>query len=175
MIPQIKRILYATDLSPNSVYALRYAMDSALKHDADLIILHVFEKVDPASNTWLDPYLYEERHQKIYNEHITETKALIKKRLNTIRENELKELKNNPEFEDMAISIEICEGFPAEEILSKAEELNCDAIIIGTHSKGFIANTFLGSTAKRVLRRTRKPVFIIPLPKGETDISIQNA
>ena len=81
MIPNIQKILYATDLSPNSVYALRYAMYSAIKHDADIIILHVFEKVDPASNAWLDPYLYEERHQKIYNEHIIETKALIKKRL----------------------------------------------------------------------------------------------
>ena len=171
MIPQIKTILYATDLSPNSVYALRYAMTSAIKHDADIIILHVFEKVDPASNAWLDPYLYEERHQKIYNEHITETKALIKKRLKTIRENELK---NNPEFEDRTITIEICEGFPAEEILSKAEELNCDAIIMGTHSKGIIANTFLGSTAKRVLRRTRKPVLIIPLPKEETDITLHD-
>ena len=174
MIPKIQKILYATDLSPNSVYALRYAMNTAIKHDADIIILHVFEKVDPAGNAWLDPYLYEERQKRIYNEHITETKDLIKKRLKTIRENELKELKNNPELEDMTISIEICEGFPAEEILSKAEELNCDAIIMGTHSKGIIANTFLGSTAKRVLRRTRKPVFIIPLPKGETDITLEN-
>jgi len=113
-----------------------------------------------------------ERRQKIYNEHIIETKALIEKRLKIIRENELK---NNPEFKDITISIEICEGFPAEEILSSADELNCDAIIMGTHSKGIIANTFLGSTAKRVLRRTRKPVFIIPLPKGETDIALQNA
>jgi nucleotide-binding universal stress UspA family protein len=161
MIPKIQKILYATDLSPNAVYALRYAMTSAIKHHADIIILHVFEKVDPARNAWLDPYLYGERRQKIYNEHIIETKALIEKRLKIIRENELK---NNPEFKDITISIEICEGFPAEEILSSADELNCDAIIMGTHSKGFIANTFLGSTAKRVLRRTRKPVFIIPLP-----------
>jgi nucleotide-binding universal stress UspA family protein len=175
MIPKIQKILYATDLSPNSVYALRYAISSAINHHADIIILHVFEKVDPASHAWLDPYLYEERHQKIYNEHITETKELIQKRLKAIRENELKELKKSPEFEDMTISIEICEGFPAEEILSKAQELNCDVIIMGTHSKGVIANTFLGSTAKRVLRRTRKPVFIIPLPKGETDITLQKA
>jgi nucleotide-binding universal stress UspA family protein len=168
MIPNIQKILYATDLSPNSVYALRYAMTSAIKHDADIIILHVFEKVDPASNAWLDPYLYEERHQGIYTEHITETKALINKRLKEIRENEIK---SSPGSEDMIISIEICEGFPAEEILSKAEELNCDEIIMGTHSKGIIANTFLGSTAKRVLRRTRKPVFIIPLPKEEVNIT----
>ena len=171
MIPKIQKFLYATDLSPNSVYALRYAMYSAIKHNANLIILHVFEKMDPASNAWLDLYLYEERHQKIYNEHITETKALIEKRLKAIRENELK---NNPAFEDRTISIEICEGLLAEEILSKAEELNSDAIIMGTHGKGIIANTFLGSTAKRVLRRTRKPVFIIPLPKGETDITLLN-
>jgi len=35
---------------------------------------------------------------------------------------------------------------------------------MGTHEKGNIKITFLGSTAKQVLRRTRKPVFIIPLP-----------
>jgi nucleotide-binding universal stress UspA family protein len=115
-------------------------------------------------------FLYEERQQRLHNERITKTKDLIQKRLMAIRENELKEIKNDPEFEDMAISIETCEGFPAEEILSKADELNCDANIMGTHGKGIIANTFLGSTAKRVLRRTRKPVFIIPLPKGEHDV-----
>ena len=171
MIPKIQKILYATDLSPNAVYALRYAINSAIKHDADIIILHVFEKVDPASHVMLDLYFYEKRHQEILDKHIAETKALIQKRLKSIRD---KELRNNPETEDMIISIEICEGFPAEEILRSAEELNCDAIIMGTHSKGIIANTFLGSTAKRVLRRTRKPVFIIPLPKEKTDIALQN-
>ena len=167
MIPKIQKILYATDLSPNSVYALRYAMNSAIQHDADIIILHVLEKVDPASNVMLDLYLYGERHQEILQQHVGETKALIKKRLRTLRD---KELEGRPEFEDKVISIEVCEGFPAEKILSKAQELNCDEIIMGTHSKGFIANTFLGSTAKRVLRRTRKPVLIIPLPKAETEI-----
>jgi nucleotide-binding universal stress UspA family protein len=171
MIPNIQKFLYATDLSPNSAYALRYAIDSAMKHNADIVILHVFEKTDPASKVMLDLYFYEKRSQEIFDKNTTETKAIILKRLKDLRENELKELKDKPEFSDMKISIEISEGFPAEEILSKAEELNCDVIIMGTHSKGFLANTFLGSTAKRVLRRTRKPVFIIPLPKGETDIT----
>lgn len=167
MIPKIQKFLYATDLSPNSIYALRYAMNEAMKHIADIVILHVFEKVDPGSHAMLD--LYEKRHQEILAKHIEESKALIKKHLQSIRD---KELKNNPEFEKIAISIEICDGFPAEKILSSAKELNCDVIIMGTHSKGIIANTFLGSTAKRVLRRTRKPVFIIPLPKEEIDIAL---
>jgi nucleotide-binding universal stress UspA family protein len=164
MIPEIKKILYATDLSSNSIYALRYAINSAIKHDADIIILHVFEKVDPASNVMLDLYLFKEQHQKILTEHVNETKELIRQRLRKIRD---EELKDHPEFADKVISIEVCEGFPAEKILSKAEELNCDVIIMGTHSKGIIANTFLGSTAKRVLRWTRKPVYIVPLPKEQ--------
>lgn len=168
MIPKIQKILYATDLSPNSVYALRYAMNAAIKHDAEVVILHVFEHVDPASRTYLNLYIDENQQKKIVDEHIAEAKNLIMNRLKTLRD---KELKDHPEFADKVISIEVCEGFPAEEILSKAKELNCDEIIMGTHSKGIIANTFLGSTAKRVLRRTRKPVFIIPLPKGETDIT----
>jgi len=47
MIPEIKKILYATDLSPNSAYALRYAINSAKKHDAGIIILHVVEERAP--------------------------------------------------------------------------------------------------------------------------------
>ena len=45
MIPKIKKILYTTDLSPNSDYAFRYAINSAKKHDANIIILHVLEEI----------------------------------------------------------------------------------------------------------------------------------
>jgi len=54
-------------------------------------------------------------------------------------------------------------GYPADEILRKLDDLNCDALIIGTHSKGFIAHTFLGSVAERVLRRIRKPAIVLPM------------
>jgi len=171
MIPQIKRILYATDLSDNSAYVFRYAINSAKKHDAGIVILHVLEQLSTTDNAITHSYLTKEEVNKISEKKSAYVKDRIKKRLKIFCE---KELKNDPECADRVESIELCEGFPAEEILSKADELNCDAIIMGTHSKGIIANTFLGSTAKRVLRRTRKPVFIIPLPKGETDITLQN-
>jgi len=74
---------------------------------------------------------------------------------------------------DTINSIEVCEGYPAETILNMVDDLNCDMIIMGTHGKGILGNAFLGSTAKRVLRRTRKPIFIIPLPKGKLDITSQ--
>ena len=82
-----------------------------------------------------------------------------------------KELKNDPDCAKRVESLEVLEGYPAEVILGKADELNCDMIVMGTHGKGILSQTFLGSVTKRVLRRTRKPVFIIPLPKGEIDIT----
>lgn len=84
-----------------------------------------------------------------------------------------KELKGDPECAKRITSIEVCNGYPEEEILKKAEKLNCDMIIMGAHEKGF-AHTFLGNVAKRVLGRSRKPVFIIPLPK-KTDLIFNDA
>ena len=62
-------------------------------------------------------------------------------------------------------------GPPVEEILKAVDDEDCDAIVLGTHGKGFLRQTFLGSVAGSVLERTRKPVFIIPLPseKRNTD------
>ena len=63
-------------------------------------------------------------------------------------------------------------GDPAEEILKKAEGNDCDIVIMGTHGKGVITHAFLGSVSEKVLHRISKPVFVIPLPKGETDITL---
>jgi len=171
MIPEIKRILYATDLSDNSAYAFRYAINSALRHDAAIIILHVFELITTTNRFALDLYLDEELRKKIFNERVSDSLDRIRKRLKIFCD---KEFGGDTKLTDRVESIEVCEGFPAEEILKKADEFNCDAIVMGTHGKGLIRHAFLGSTAKRVLRRTRKPVFIIPLPKGETDITFHD-
>jgi len=171
MIPQIKRILFATDLSPNSPIVMQYALNSAIKNDAEIIILYVFEHEDATARAMLDLYLDKNQRQKIFAGHTTEARELIEQRLKKLRD---RELKNTPELDDNSISITLGEGFPAEEILRKADELNCDLIIMGTHGKGILRHTFLGSTSKRVLRRTRKPVCIVPTPKEITDSSFKD-
>ena len=163
MIPEIKTILYTTDLSPNSAYAFGYAINSAKKHDAGIIILHVVEE--------MAPFFEEERLKMVSEKKITEAMDRIRKRLKIFCDRELKE---DPECADRVVSIEICQGYPPEEILRKADELNCDVIVMGTHGKGVIRHSFLGSAAQKVLRRVRKPVFIIPLPEEETDITFRD-
>jgi nucleotide-binding universal stress UspA family protein len=171
MIPIIRRILYATDLSPNSAYAFRYAINLAIKQDAKITILHVFEAMSPTVCAQVEFYFDNEQRKKIFDDRISHTLDRIKKRLSSFSD---KELEDYPKAEDRIESIQVCEGFPADVILAKANELECDAIVMGTHGKGIIANTFLGSVTKRVLRRARKPVFIIPLPKGEIDLTVHD-
>jgi nucleotide-binding universal stress UspA family protein len=64
-------------------------------------------------------------------------------------------------------------GHPVDEILKAADEETCDLLILGTHGKGFLKHTFLGSVARSVSDRTRKPVFVVPLPEGDTDVSFE--
>ena len=170
MISDIKKILYTTDLSQNSAYAFRYAVNFAKKFDAEIIILHVIEGTSEdavkALELYLDKHYLKETLEK-REDHAVER---IKNRLKIFCD---KELADDPEFAKKIGSIEAYRGYPEEEILKKAETLNCDAIIMGAHEKG-ITHTFLGTVAKRVLRRSRKPVFIIPIPKGKTDISFDD-
>ena len=172
MIPEIKKILYATDLSENSAHAFRYAINSALKHDAGIIILHVFELGSATKQSVLNLYLDDDTREETFNETVSNAIDRIRKRLQVICD---KEFNGDTKNADRVESIEVCVGFPAEEILKKADEFDCDAIVMGTHGKGLISHAFLGSNSKRVLRRTRKPVFIIPLPKGESDITFHDA
>ena len=169
MTPMIKKILYATDLSKNSAFAFRYAMDFAEKHDAELIILHVLEEIPPNARAILSLYVAERKNKDVLFDEKSDMKKQIKNRLSTFCD---LEHKNDTSCTSRVSLIEVCEGYPAEEILKKADELSCDAIIMGTHGKGTMSHTFLGSVAQRVLRRVRKPVFIIPLPKDETLLEI---
>ncbi len=52
-----------------------------------------------------------------------------------------------------------------EVILKVAADKDCDVIIMGNHGAGGWTHTFLGNVAKKVLRRSKKPVYIIPLPE----------
>ncbi len=170
MTPQIKKILYATDLSKNSVYAFRYAMNMAEKYNAEIVILHVIEPIPPQVKHYVSLYVNEARwEEKIKTEQEMAIEQ-IKKRLQEFCK---RESQDDPRCLLLVSRILVQPGHPVEEILKAAEEEACEIIIIGTHGKGFLKQTFLGSVARSGLDRARKPVFIIPLPHEETNIHVE--
>jgi len=171
MLPKIRRILYATDLSPNSGYVLRYAVNSAKQHGAKLVLLHVMEEIPPTTKALVESHVDRETLAKMGADSYSYVHERLKKQIEVLCEKEkLAEPKSNEIFD----SIKITQGHAATKILELADELDCDAIVMGTHGKGLLKYTFLGSTAKQVLRRTRRPIFVVPMPEGETDITFHD-
>lgn len=159
MAMEIRKILYATDLSSGSESSFHSAMEIAKTFDARIVILHVIEELTPSTVSMLQWV----QADKITKKHYDEFKAYsVEKIRASIQEICDKEIDIDPTCRKRIEGIHVVIGYPADEILKKLDELNCDAVIMGTHSKGAIAHTFLGSVAERVLRRVKKPAFIFP-------------
>jgi len=164
MIPPIKTILYATDLSKNSAYAFYYAVHMARRDDAKIVILHTVESLPQMLVS------FEDFDHKVAKDRWEETAKKFKERIQDISVKV--DAQTGISSVDLVSKILIRQGRPAEEILKVVDEEGCDVIVLGTHSKGFLEQTFLGSVSKSVLQRTQKPVFIVPLPSGKTDTNL---
>jgi nucleotide-binding universal stress UspA family protein len=162
MTTQIKKILYATDLSKNSSYAFLFAADMAKKYNATIVILHAIEPIPTYAEIYVA--MTDEMKRKQEEEMAEE----IKKHLQDFCKKA--EAQIGPPCVELVSKILVPRGHPPEEILNAADKEGCDAIVLGTHGKGFLAHTFLGSVSNAVLHRTRKPVFVIPLPSEKTTI-----
>jgi len=160
MIPKIKKILYATDLSKNSAYAFYYAVDMAKKHDAEIIILHAMEPISTRAFGTLTDKAEHSQHEV--------SMEVIRNRLQKFCEKV--EEKSSLACVTLVTKILVQVGYPPEEILKAADAERCDLIVLGSHGKGFLRQTFLGSVSGSVLARARKPVFIIPLPSETTSL-----
>ena len=160
MIPQIKKILFATDLSENSVYAFYYAIHMAKRDEAKIVILHAIEPLPPMLITFED-FVFKVAKDRIkaVKERLQKFSQKVDARIGT----------SSVEFVSNTL---VRMGDPVEEILKAVDEEGCDVIVLGTHAKGILEQTVLGSVSSSVLLRTRKPVFVVPLPSENTTIDL---
>ena len=150
MIAKIEKILYTTDLSENSPYVFRYALSLANLNNAKVDVIYVLPPAGFGSSVMVD---------------VMEKQLVLEKMKKRVDEFVQAELKDDPLKEKRISSVKVVEGSPIVGILQAVEDLKPDILIMGTHSKGLIGHTFLGSVAQNVLQRVRIPVYIIPLPK----------
>jgi nucleotide-binding universal stress UspA family protein len=160
MIPTYKTILYATDLTQNAAHAFRHAVGIARCHQARIFILHVLPEMEPAVLNYVSTVMGEDRLAEMELAHKAEVKDEIRKRLHEFAK---AELADRPEDVERIAGIEIHHGNPAAEILKAADRLSADLIVLGSHGKGALKYAFLGSVAEKVLRKTLRPVVVVPL------------
>ena len=164
MIPEIKKILYTTDLSENARYAFSYAASLANRYGAGITILHVLEDVSDYQDSLVINIIGAEKWNELRKNKGQVVLDTIKKRLEKFCEDVSHELPGCPFItDDIIVKI----GNPVEEILGEAEVSGCDMVVMGAHGHGILANAMMGSTSRRVLRRCKKPVLVVRLPEGK--------
>lgn len=152
----MKRILIAIDynISAQKVAELGYSLGKAMH--AEILLIHVIEDVmyyasqsyDPimgfggfVNTNFLGPDVQESLEREAY--HFLEKTAI--------------------HLNDADINIHVSHGNIEDTILATAEEKQCDLIVIGTHSRKWLEEILLGSTAHKLLKNSRIPLLIIPI------------
>lgn len=159
MLPEIKDILFATDLSGNSDNALKHALGVAKAHGAKVHVLHVTEPLSQDAIITLKMFLQDEasRERAIKDRHDS-VKEMLKQNQQAFVGSLSEE---DQSAYEMVASVELIDGHDAETILKRAQELNCQLIVMGTHEQG-TGHTYIGTVVKRVLRRSAIPTMVVP-------------
>jgi nucleotide-binding universal stress UspA family protein len=165
---QIKKILYATDLSESAINAFSYAASLANMYGAGITMLHVMAEFPGedfivnmiSTDTW------EEIKQRHYSE--ARNQLIGKRRENVALKEVLETFSEQVQTDSQDQSfvtdeVLVKQGTPAEVIVETAKELNCDLIVMGTHGHGVLADVLVGSTAKWVVKHSPIPVLVIRL------------
>lgn len=162
MLPTYENILVATDFTPNSDNAFKHAVMLGRLNDAKIHLLHVVPQVDTSMRSYLSAIMGQERLEEFEQTHEQEAHDVLKKELEAFAKAELADF---PEDQQRFAGASIAIGNPVTCILEAAARQNADVIVMGTHSKGALEHAFLGSVAEKLLNKSLKPVFVIPLPK----------
>ena len=160
MIPEYKKILYATDLSINSAHAFKHAISLARRYNAKITLLHILPEVDASTMNYVATVMGEEKLAGLELEHKAEIKDEIRLRLHKFAK---EELIDHPEDVERIADIEVHYGNPVAHILQHADGLEVDMIVLGSHGKGALKYAFLGSVAEKVLRKSHRPMLVVPL------------
>jgi nucleotide-binding universal stress UspA family protein len=165
---EIKKVLCATDLSDKCDHIYRCAMDLACKKDGALTVIHVINQrsINVAKKL-------------AYFFNVTQKDIAKEKAYNALQrmEQQLSSFVNKKEFEnyapclDLVVDMVVHHGKIAEEILEKANRFGYDAIVLGASNNSFLNRFLPGDSTKKVLKQSKKTVFIAALKKGKIKIT----
>ena len=171
MVPEIKKILFTTDLSKNSRHAFNYAVSAADKYGATITILHVMEETSPSTTAHLKSFIGEDKWQELEKSHQQEARQILigKKKEGAMIREALHEFceeiqKDLAECEIMTDEVIVAKGNVVDEILAETQNRGIDLIVMGYHSRGKLEEAVVGSTTRRILRRSNIPVLLVRLP-----------
>jgi len=143
MVNIVNHILFATDFSPCSAPAFRYAVEWAKVFDAQLTLFHGISLQPGVDIDAGIAQRYLDEQRKVAEEH-------------------LKQLLDEAHQHVPHAALEMRAGLASSQICDLAREQYADLIITGTHGWTGFNRVVFGSIAERVIQRAPCPVLSIP-------------
>ncbi len=137
------RILVPTDGSDEGQRAVQHAIELAVVHEATLHTVYVVNTARyaglPMESSWegVDELLRSDAEDAIES---------------------VRELAANAGLD---VESAVIDGAPSKQIVTYAEETDCDLIVMGTHGRGGIDRLLLGSVTEKVVRSANVPVLTV--------------
>jgi nucleotide-binding universal stress UspA family protein len=158
-LPELKRILYATDLGKHTRPVFRHAVSLAKHYGAELIMLHVVAPIGATGQAVIDTYLSDQATEELEREGMRRILEQMRTRLERFTAEEMDAV----EGETASVSkLLVMAGNAAETIVRAAEENQVDMIVMGTCTHSIFGRSLMGSTARQVTQHTRIPVMVVP-------------
>jgi nucleotide-binding universal stress UspA family protein len=158
-----RRVLLATDFSPQAEAAYPWAVRLASIDDGTVVLVHALEDdlvaTAPVFANYMAPGAldlgdYRRGLPKGAEQALAGAAAKLR---------------------DLGADVEqhlIERGKPSQALVQAAEEFSCSAIVLSTHGRGGLAHLLLGSTAEKVVRVAKVPVLTVhegdPAPDAGT-------
>ena len=147
---QTMKIMAAVDLSDFSAAIVRYSVWLAMRLDADLVLVNVINQRDldmvQRAMTGYDAFSY----PNYLTEQVQDRETKIKEIIETV-------------YPDMVnCSYLVQAGIPYLEMLAAIETEKPGLIVVGTKGRSNLADVVVGSTARKLYRRSPIPLLTIP-------------
>jgi nucleotide-binding universal stress UspA family protein len=169
--PRVKKILFTTDLSRQTLHAFNYAAGLASQYGASLTILYVIEDTPQVHSQDFRDFLGEKRWAEVRQSQEEEIRRLLigKKReaavirqalgdmLATMEEN----MDGRPFQTDRIL---VNQGDVVDCIVKEVLDNEIDLVVMGYHRRGRLEEVVSGSVSRNVLRKVSVPVLLVKIP-----------
>jgi nucleotide-binding universal stress UspA family protein len=149
---QIRRMVFASDLSSSTKSGLRYAASLAGLFGAQLTLLHVIEPLESGQ----------------FGIEIPGFAAFDLDAIRAESEAFLQDAIAGVDVKSFKMDTAVIEGISHSSIVRFADECKADLLVLNLQSKRFLERVMLGATAERVIRSSHIPVLSIPIKAGES-------
>ena len=167
MMPQIKHILYATDLSDGARTAMEYAVALANAMEASLTVIHVIKQTAPNAELLIQAFLGYSSKEEVKQKSRAQITEEIKKRLWQMCDQLGGQL---PECRFCLADVIVEFGRPQDLILKHAETGKYDCLVMNHHDYGLAESTIAKLSGKTLINQCPIPVLLVPVPHGTETI-----